>query len=355
MSAKSTARRAATVFIAAVAVVAVLTPSVTGAAAAQIGAPSGSEVLDDVVERYESAETLSGRLVVTTTNETTSVASNVSVAYADPDSWRVVVDRGNETVRSGSNGSVSWTVGPDGAAVWDAEAFTPSPTGRVPGAGTAVSWAVPVDVDAANVSADLVGSATVDGTDAYELRVTPTDGDGDPVTLFVATDDSRVLRAVATDGPRRTVADVSAVFFDPSVDSSTFRPPTDRLEAASFDRYESFAETQAGTDLELPRLTGGEFRDATVAVRDGETLVAQRYLFDGENATLVSTTATEPFARNGANASTVDIDGREASVTESDGRSIVAWTADGVTTAVIVSGTPDRAVEAARQVRYPDG
>lgn len=314
--------------------------------------PSGDEILDRVEERYESADTIAGRAVVTTRNASRMITANVSFAFASPDSSRLVVERGDETYRFGTNGSVSWTVGPEGAAVWDAdspERFGGTP---FPGSDDALDWTAPTDGDQTdNVSATLAGTTEVDGVSSYELDLRPASGDeaDHATTLWVAQDDYRVLRLETTDGTNTTTVDVTETFFNVSIDESTFQPPEDRLNAWSFDRYDSFEDTQDATDLDLPSLDGGTFSEATVTVQQDETVVSQRYDLAGDNVTVVSTTS-DRFGGESENASTVQIDGRNASVTEFGDRSAVFWTEDDVTTVVIVEGSTDRAVEVAEGV-----
>ncbi|MCU4800966.1 DUF2092 domain-containing protein [Halobacteria archaeon HArc-gm2] len=329
----------------------------TGAAGAidavdQRQQPTGDEILDRVEQRYESTDTIAGRAVLTTSNASATTTANVSFAVADPDSSRLVVERGDETYRYGTNGTVTWTVGPAGTFVWDADSAAPFDQGQVPGDDDALEWTVPTDGNETdNVSATLAGTTEVDGVPAYELELRPAGGGevGDVTALWVAQEDYRVLRVETTDGTNTTTVDVTETFFDVSIDESTFQPPADRLTAWSFDRYESFAAAQDATDLNLPGLDGSSFSEATVTVQGGETVVSQRYELDGENVTVVSTTS-DRFSGETENASTVEVDGQNASVTDFGDRSAVFWTEDDVTTVVIVEGSTDRAVEVAERV-----
>lgn len=338
---------------------AVVTVGSLGAGAASaVGAvdqsqqPTGDEILDRVDQRYESADTVAGRAILTTSNASATTTANVSFAVADPDSSRLVVERGDETYRYGTNGSVTWTAGPGGATVWDADSAPPFDQGQVTEGDDALTWTAPTDGNETdNVSATLAGTTEIDGVPAYELELRP-DGGGeadDATTLWVARDDSRVLRVETTDGTNATTVDVTETFFDVSIDESTFQPPEDRLTAWSFDRYEDFAAAQNATDIDLPSLDGGTFSEATVTVQGGETVVSQRYDLDGENVTVVSTTS-ERFRGETENASAVEIGGQNATVTDFGDRSAVFWTEDDVTTVVIVEGPTDRAVDVAESL-----
>ncbi|MFD1599666.1 LolA family protein [Halobellus rarus] len=317
--------------------------------------PSGDEVLDRVEERYESAESITTTAAVTIENESASTTATVEVAAADNRS-RTVVTHDGATYRVGSNGSVVWAVGPNRSAAWSADDLAEGDREAVarpagPAGVTSSEHSERLSrhghptVNASNVTATLVGTPSVDGVDTYEVELTHPEADGS-TSLWVAQDDYRVVRAVATDGTNRTVVSVESTAFDVSIHDSTFDPPTDRVALSTFERHDDFAAAQSATDLTLPRLDG-TFAEATVTVRQGETIVAQRYVTDGGNVSIVSTTAADRFDRLAENASTTTVDNRTVTVSTAENRSVAAWSEDGVTTAVVVEGSTDRAIEIA--------
>jgi hypothetical protein len=154
---------------------------------------------------------------------------------------------------------------------------------------------------------------------------------------------------VATDGTNRTEINVQSTSFNVSIHESTFEPPADRVALSTVDSYEEFDAAQSATTLTLPTLEG-TFVEATIAVRQGETIVGQRYVTDGENVTVLSTTADERFDRLTQNATKTEIDGQTVYLIESDGTAVATWRADGVTTMIIVERSTDRAAELAGQV-----
>ncbi|WP_225333765.1 LolA family protein [Halomicrobium urmianum] len=346
--------------------VAAVAATVAGPALAVLQQPSGDEVLDRVEQRYDHAETVTGSAEITATNGSTTVTATFEFAAADPNSSRVIVSSENRTYRAGTNGTVAWVAGPDGARAWDVDApdnrSVDRPAGALtPGLGPNTTDARPAIADARtdlltrgtpgeNVTATLAGTETVGGTPAYRLTLEPTEENGDAnATLWVAREDYRVLRTESTDGTNRTVVDVQETQFNVSVHESTFQPPTDRVAVSTVEEYGTFDAAQANVTLPLPQLGGGAtFEEATVASRGNETVVAQRYLADEENVTVVTTTATDRFAVENATAATVD--GRSANVTTVRGRTVVAWTEDGVTTAVAVDGSSERALALARSL-----
>ncbi|WP_226021627.1 LolA family protein [Halomicrobium salinisoli] len=346
--------------------VAAVAAAVAGPALAALQGPSGDKVLDRVEQRYERAETVTGIAAVTATNESATMTATVEFAAADPNSSRVIVTSENRTYRAGTNGTVAWAVGPDGAMAWDADALedrsSDGQNGAVtPGLGADAADSGPAIAEARtdlltrgtpgeNATATLTGTEMVDGTPAYRLALEPTGENRDAnATLWVAREDYRILRSETTDGTNRTVVDVRETQFNVSIHESTFQPPTDRVAVSTIAEYETFDAARANATLPLPQL-GGEatFEGATVASRGNETVVAQRYLADGENVTVVTTTATDRFAFENATAATVD--GRSANVTTVRGRTVVAWTEDGVTTAVAVDGSTERALALARSL-----
>ena len=320
--------------------------------------PSGDEVLDRVEQRYESAETLTTSAVVTVENETASATATVDVAAAEDNRTRLVVSQDGETYRAGSNGTVAWVVGPDYSGAWEVEAIAngDAMTDAVPGqAGPRAAVSGDDDrrltptgtptMNDSNVTTTLVDTPTVDGTSTYEVELTHPEANG-TATVWVAQDDYRVVRAVATDGTNRTEVDVRSTSFDVSIHESTFDPPADRVELTTVEQYGEFEAAQSNTDLALPELDAA-FEGATVTARQGETVVGQRYDVDGENVTVVSTTATEQFEGMLDNATTTEVDGHTVQVTGTEDRAVAVWTDDGVTTAVVVEGSSDRAVAVA--------
>jgi len=338
--------------------------TVTGAAALG-GAPTGEAVLNETRTQYATAESVVGTADVTVTNGSATATATVEFAVAGNRS-RVVVAGERGTYRAGTNGSVAWYVGPDRAGVWALDAPRGAATPQRPPDGEARPVADGVRRPAAggarpvaaldrrvapseNLSVERLRDGSDDGTPAHVLRLTPADDSADgEATVWIAKDDARVLRIEATDGANSTVVDYRRTRFNVSVHESTFDPPSDRLALTTVDRYDAFAPAQADTTLDLPTLNA-TFREATVIERAAGTVVVQRYRADADNVTVVSTTVDRRFDADG-NATRVALDGRDANVTTARDRTVVFWRAEGVTTAVIVDGDRDRAVDLARRV-----
>jgi outer membrane lipoprotein-sorting protein len=325
-----------------VAVVVVALAAVAGAAitAGQSSQPSADTVLNDTRDRYADAESLVITADVTASNDTANETATVSFAAAGNQS-RTIVETANRTYRTGVNESVAWYVGPDRTAAWD----------RNVSAGAA-GGSTPTDLanrsldDRANVSTEYLRRGSHDGTDAHVIELRHDDGEA-TATLWIATADSRLLRAETTDGTNRTTVDYRETRFNASVHDSTFDPPSDRLAITSIARYDSFGAVQANTSLDLPELDA-TFREASVLTRSSSTSVAQRYRDAGDNVTVVSTTSDRQF--EGENATEVRVNGHAANVTTIGDRTVVYWERDGVQTALVVDAGEDRALELARRL-----
>jgi len=374
---------------------------VAGAGATAMDADGGSddltaeELLNDTSERYATAQSLVTTANVTVSNGTANATATVEMAAAE-NGTRIAVTGANATYRAGTNGSVVWYAGPNRTVVYEHDALPQRLASSDPN-GTAGGWNATGTHHATNASvagplalasgdgngnatvqdrlvngsfdpasyadAELVRTGEDDGIEAHVVRLTPnaslanaTDSDRDVrVRLWIATDDARLLRAVATDDTNTTVVDYERTRFNVSVHESTFDPPTDRVAVTSFDRYGTFAATQTNTSLDLPALDAS-FREAGVVQRPEGTFVAQRYRADGDNVTVVSTTVDRETVRDylgdGENATGVTVDGREATlVTVRNGEATaVYWRTDGVATAVVVDADADRTLELARSL-----
>ena len=333
----------------------VITVALAGSATAigTLQQPSGDEVLDRVEQRYDSAETITTEATVTVSNGSESATATVEFAATSDNQSRTIVTRDGKTYRAGTNGSVAWAVGPNYSVAYpvetleSGEAFDDSiaTEDRLPDDSEQFSKQGTPEMNTSNVSATVVGTPSIDETDTYEVELTHPEADG-TTTLWVAQDDSRIVKAVATDGTNKTVVSVESTEFNISIHDSTFDPPSERLSLTTIESYDEFDAAQSATDLSLPRVDA-TFSEATVTVRQGETVVGQRYVSDGQNITVISTTATDRFDRLTENATTETVDGQTVAVSTVEDRAVVAWTTDGVTTAVVVEGSTDEALAVA--------
>jgi outer membrane lipoprotein-sorting protein len=323
-------------------------PAVTGAQQ-----PTGDEILDDVEQRYDEAETVTGTAEVTVTNDSETKEATVDFATKDPDKFRIAGETGDgESFEAGSNGSVTWFVGEDNSYARE-----------IPAEGEHHEYHENGDHHemmagsmGENVDAELVDTTDINGEEAYVVELTPTDEAPEDhrdmeSTLWVSTEDSRVLQVTASDDSKEVTAEITETQFDVSIHDSTFEPPEDRVEVTSSETYESFEELEASTDLPVPSYDDGEFEEGThLTSADGEAVIQQYATDDGEVG-IVTATGAEDRLSEVEDGERVTVDGEEATAVERDDRTVVFWTEDAVTTGVVVDGSVDDAVAVAEEIR----
>jgi len=336
--------------LALVAVAAAVVLVAVAGATAMDDEPSGEAILNETRDRYARADSVVGTANVTVTDGTETADATVEFVTAGNGS-RVVVTTANRSYRAGSNGSVAWYVAPNESAAYEHDALREEAAlARDDTAATPRQVLNRTGDHYGNVSVTVLRTAVEDGTEAYVLRVTPENESHDGnATLWVARDDSRLLRATVTDGTNRTVVDFEDTRFNASVHDSTFDPPSDRVAVTGFEEYGGFAAAQSNTTLALPRLDA-TFERAGVVERPEGTAVAQEYAVGGDRVTVVSTTLDREF--DDANGTAVEVNGRTATATTVRGgeAAVVYWRSGGVTTAVVVEADVDRALELARRL-----
>jgi outer membrane lipoprotein-sorting protein len=317
--------------------------------------PSGDEIVDRVETQYDAADSISGTATVTVENDTASSTAAVEYAAKQPDKVAYTVNKAGETYEAGSNGSVVWAVGadrsfarevPTEAELEEYEAGVDN--GELPAASDDYG-SMTDPVEASNVTATRVDTTEIDGQSAYVVDVEPTDESAASAsgTLWVATDDSRLLRMTATDGTNETTVRVTETQFNVSIHNSTFEPPADRVSVTTSDSYDSFEAVQSATELSVPAYDTGEFTTATVVSRADGTAVIQQYAADDDTVSVITATGGSTPVDRLEGETTVTVNERSASAVEQDGRAVVFWTDDEVTTAVAVEGAIDDAQAAA--------
>lgn len=212
-----------------------------------------------------------------------------------------------------------------------------------------------------NVTATVTGVETVDGERAYVVSIEPAgpadrSGAADRVrhgangTVWVATEDYRVLRATATAGTHRVSVRFDDQQFDVSVHDSEFAPPADRVGVTGAERFEDRPALVDATDLELPALEDAGFVAGQRLTRPGSEAVVQQYRTGERNVSLVTATGEAGVADRLDGGTPVTVVEHDATAVTLGDRTAVAWTEDGVTTAVVVDGDAETAVEIARGV-----
>jgi outer membrane lipoprotein-sorting protein len=363
---------------------------VGGVAFAQsTGGPSGEAILNDTYEKYESAETLTGSAEVTVSNASANHSGTVEYAFANGEGARVALTQNGTTVTMGTNGIVAWVdaptlqrawnVGDDSleasevcraarerAAAFDANDSNPAADEMESAAANlstvdceslTAEWmdakhSLPTNLSESNLTATRTGIERVDGTEAYVVSLAHENESIDTEGMvWIATNDSRLLKARLTDGTNTTTVRYEDQRFNASIHESTFAPPTDRTTSAP-ETYDSFDAANEAFDGNLPQLTadGFEFETATVTQAGGSTVVAQQYANGATNATLVTAEGGQvPYER--LNGTSVEVDGGDATAATIRDRTVVVWTDDGTTHTIVTDGSTDEAVALAESVQ----
>ncbi|ATW88370.1 outer membrane lipoprotein-sorting protein [Halohasta litchfieldiae] len=322
-------------------------------AAAELQQPSGDEIIEDVEQRYDEAETVTGTAEITVTNDSETKAATVDFATKEPDKFRIAGETDDgESFEAGSNGSVGWFVGEDNSYARE-----------IPAEGDHHEYhengdhhGMMTDPVGETVDAELVDTTEIDGEEAYVVELTPTeeateDHHNMETTLWVSTEDSRVLQVTASDDSKEVTAEITETEFDVSVHDSTFEPPEDRVSVTSSETYESFEDLEASTDLPIPSYDDGEFEEAThFTSADGEAVIQEYETDDGE-VQVITATGAEDRLSEVDDGERVTVDGEDATAVDRDDRTVVFWTDEDVTTGVVVDGSVDDAVAVAEAIR----
>jgi outer membrane lipoprotein-sorting protein len=339
-----------TVWLRVAIVAAVLLIAGAGAGMVLDTAPSGSEVVDRVAERYDSADSYTSTVAVDVTyaNDSGTVerSGRARVLFSQPDNYRAEVlapDELNGTVAA-TNGSVAWVTRPAGTTV--VRSLNETQQG----------WLEDLNVTAAldrfQERADVTrqGTTTIDGTETYVLSVRPANESVDAnATVWVDTDDYdvRQLRTTGTHNGTTVTTTVryERISFGVSIHESTFRPPTDRsVVLAGLERssYDSLAA--ATDDLSFPVTTAAVpsgFESSSVVL--GERGDSQTLVVTYENETdriAVVRSQRNPLSRLDADTESVTIGDANVSYLRARDRGVVFWRANNRTYAV--AGSVDR-------------
>lgn len=142
---------------------------------------------------------------------------------------------------------------------------------------TNTEHAAPANLSESNLTATRTGTETRGGVEAYVVSLAHENESVDlRGTVWVATEDSRVLKQRLTDGTNASVVRYHDQRFNVSVHESTFAPPATRTERSTT-TYDAFDALQSATDHDLSTLTaeGFTFERATVPhAGDGLTVIS---------------------------------------------------------------------------------
>jgi outer membrane lipoprotein-sorting protein len=309
--------------------------AVAGLGLADVGDPTGDAILDDVEDRYGTADTVVGAATVTVENDTTERQYNTSFTFGEGNASRVSVSGDNRTVIAGTNGTVAWVhdertgitrVLSNGSHAGNGtHAPESNATGEYADNGSVRNAtervrAFAFDWTEENTTATRTGREAVDGTDAWVVSVDPDNESREgTVTHWVGVDSSTVLKS-EYDRPNATMTvEYTETRFNVSVADSTFQPP----EPDSGVVFDSLAPLQNATTTTVPELGNDSytFSEGRIAAFGGETVITR---YDGPaNVTLVATTAEGDAPDE--NATTEEVAGETVNVTETDDGVAVTW------------------------------
>ncbi len=308
---------------------------------------SGEEVLENVEQRYDDAETVVGTAEILATNGTDRYAATVEYVVAEGNNSRVTVHANGSTVVAGTNGSHAWVYDPatglartyDEATLEQRRAEYEAEHG---------SYEQFRERYGDNVTATRVDTETVGGEEAYVLEVVSTNESIDTEgRLWVDREEYTVLKAQATGENGAATVRFSDTRFDVSVHESTYQPPTDGgrdVPDADRETYNSVGAAQSATALDLPDLRDSyDFEEAVVASYGGETTATAVYDTEYGTAYVAVTTAD----RVPDEGETRQVAGRSVTVASAQGGAAAYWTDGDVTTAVVVRGPGSSALAVA--------
>jgi outer membrane lipoprotein-sorting protein len=196
-----------------------------------------------------------------------------------------------------------------------------------------------------NLQVELVGTTTVDGQEANELRITHPDTEGE-TRLYTGVDSDVILKQETVTPDATVTIDVLETQFDVSPADSTFEPPgTTELASASFtwtERADEYAES-----VSLPVAVPGdawsfeyggtvttqvETIPGTDAAFDGATVTQGATYVDGEQSLFV--TQSNETLDVTEYAETETIRGQEIALEVTEHGAVATWTEAGTTTTV---------------------
>lgn len=319
----------------------------TGAVgAAMLQPPSGEQVLDNVEQRYESAESVAGTVEVVAENDTREGNATVKYVAAEGNNSRLTVTADNRTVVAGTNGTVGWVYDPSTgiAETYRNETKAEQLEDR---------YVELRDRYGDNVTVTRTGTELVDGTETHVLEVTSTNESIDAVgQLWVVPDEWTVRKAQVTGENGTVTAHFSDTQFNVSAHQSTFQPPTDdgdMVPGADRETYESFEAGQDATDLTVPDLRDSyDFEETIVASYEGTTTATATY--DTDAGTVFVGVSTSDRFEDADAGETRTIDGQTVRVVETRRGSAAYWSDGDVTTAVVTRGPPATALDVVETV-----
>jgi outer membrane lipoprotein-sorting protein len=320
--------------------------------------PAGTDVLTDVEDRYESADSVVVHATVTAEHNGTTNEYTVSTVTTDSEQIRVNVSNTTEYTVFGHAENTSWVTGSTIEAPIVVRNGTVVGQSALPGETNASmplenrsEWhhehdgmtpenlSVSTLLDETNTTAEFVETTTIDGETVHVVELSSPDRDGQ-ITLWATTDTATVLKYRTTTPNGTMTVDVKETHFDVSPAESTFQPPSDDSWRTSVDSLE---ELQANTDgpIAVPDETWS-FETGTVLASPVPAVTSQ-YTTDESNLTLIQSNASA-FSGAPDNGRTVEVGNRTVTITDGHGGTTVAKWSRGDLTVIAVSDRSESAL-----------
>lgn len=313
--------------------------------------PTGSAVLTDVEDRYESADSVVVDAAVTAGHDGNTTEFNVSAVTADSGQMRVNASNGTDYAVFGHTENTSWvtsstmdapivirngTVAGQPALSGETNASVlfenRSDWGHEHDSVTPENLSVSALLDETNATAEFVETTTIDGEEVHVVEMSTPEHDGQ-VTLWAKTDTATVVKYRTTTPNGTMTVDVRETHFNASPAESTFRPPTDDSWKTSVD---SLGELQANTDgpIAVPD-EEWSFETGSVLASPVSAVVSQ-YTANGSNLTLVQSDESV-FSKAPDDGRTVEAGNRTVTITDGHDEATVAKWSQGDLTVVAAS------------------
>jgi outer membrane lipoprotein-sorting protein len=318
--------------------------------------PSGSDILTDVEDRYESADSVVVDASVTTEYDGTVSEFDVSTVTTNSGQMRVNVSNGTDYAVFGHTGNTSWVT----TSTMDAPIVIQNGTvvgqSSLPGETNVSAMFEPrsdapvahdlssehaalapenVSVSAileeTNATAEFVETTTIDGQSVHVVRTASTEHDGE-ITLWATTDTATVVKYRVTTPNGTMTADISETHFDVSPAESTFRPPTDTSWKTTADTLEEL-QTITAQPVAVPDEEWSFERGAVLTTP--VSAVVSQYTANGSNVSVLHS-ESPALSRTSEGERTVDIDNRTVTISDTDGdNTVVRWSEDDRTVVVV--------------------
>jgi outer membrane lipoprotein-sorting protein len=326
--------------------------------------PTGADVLTDVEDRYESADSVVVHANVTAEHDGTTNEYTVSTVTADSERMRVNVSNATEYAVFGHAENTSWVAGStteapivvrngtvvgqsalsggtNASALSDARSEWDREWDHEHGGVTPKNLSVSTLLEETNATAEFVETTTVDGETVHVVELSSPERDG-RLTLWATTDTATVLKYRTTTPNGTMTVDVEETHFDVSPAESTFQPPGDDSWRTSVDSIE---EVQASADgpIAVPDETWS-FETGTV-LASPVPAVASQYTANGSNLTLVQSNASAfSEAPDPDDGRTVEVGNRTVTITDGHGETTVARWSSGDLTVIAIGDRSESAL-----------